>query len=288
MTEFNNKIDFAVVLSVKNANPNGDPINGNRPRVDMDGIGEITDVCIKRKIRNRLQNYGQPIFVQMEDMCDDGCDSLSTRYDRFCKDKGFNSKTPKSERYAAVCSQWIDVRSFGQVFAFSNKDEAAAGVSMGVRGPVSIQSAFSADVVDSQETGITKSVNGESSKDGNKSSDTMGQKHRVGFGLYVTYGSINCELARKTGFSQEDAEEIKKALISLFVNDESSARPAGSMEVVKVVWWQHDTAAGQYSSAKVHKSLLIEKQTECPKSASDYLISVKPIEGLKVSVFDGD
>ena len=103
---------------------------------------------------------------------------------------------------------------------------------------------------------ITKSVNSEPSE--KRSSDTMGMKHRVDFGLYVCKGSINHQLAEKTGFSEEDAEKIKEALCSLFMNDASSARPEGSMEVCKVYWWKHNCLAGQYSSAKVHNSLKVE------------------------------
>ena len=126
---------------------------------------------------------------------------------------------------------------------------------MGVRGPVSIHPAISVAPVEIESLQITKSVN--SVTDSKKSSDTMGTKHRVNHGVYVTYGSINCQLAEKTGFTEEDAQKIKEALISLFENDASSARPDGSMEVLKVYWWRHNCAAGQYSSAKVHHTLQI-------------------------------
>jgi CRISPR-associated protein Csd2 len=100
---------------------------------------------------------------------------------------------------------------------------------------------------------ITKSVNLD--KDGGKASDTMGMKHRIDRGIYVTYGSINCQLAEKTGFSSEDADKLKEALRTLFRDDASSARPEGSMAVLKLIWWKHDSKIGQYSSAKVHDSL---------------------------------
>jgi CRISPR-associated protein Csd2 len=103
---------------------------------------------------------------------------------------------------------------------------------------------------------ITKSVNSEPNEKG-KSSDTMGTKHFVSFGLYVVKGSINCQLAAKTGFSDDDSEKIKKALETLFENDTSSARPEGSMEVCKLIWWKHNDKAGKYSSAKVHRSVKI-------------------------------
>ena len=128
---------------------------------------------------------------------------------------------------------------------------------------------------------ITKSVNGEPTKDGKKSADTMGMKHRVDFGIYKTFGSINCQLAEKTGFTDEDAEVIKKALLTLFENDCSSARPEGSMEILRLVWWRHNSKIGQYSSAKVHKSLQIEQADE------DVKITVNELPDLKPEIYDG-
>jgi CRISPR-associated protein Csd2 len=156
-----------------------------------------------------------------------------------------------------------------------------------VRGPVTIQSAYSVDVIDVNDMQITKSVNSEPGD--KKSSDTMGMKYSVDFGLYVTKGSINCQLAEKTGFDDEDAEKIKKALISLFENDASSARPEGSMEVIKVFWWKHNCKSGQYSSAKVHRTLQVKLKdgVEIPKKAEDYTVSVQQLDGLSVEEYDG-
>jgi CRISPR-associated protein Csd2 len=132
---------------------------------------------------------------------------------------------------------------------------------------------------------ITKSTSGKS----DSKSDTMGTKSTVDFGLYVAKGSINCSLSEITGFSEKDAEKIKDALISLFENDESSARPAGSMQVVKVIWWKHNCKNGQYSPAKVHDSLEVKLKdgVDKPKSADDYEIKVLPLEGLAVDIYDG-
>lgn len=115
----------------------------------------------------------------------------------------------------------------------------------------------------------------------------MGMKHRVEFGVYVIYGSINIQLASKTGFSEEDSELIKNALITLFENDCSSARPDGSMEVYKLYWWKHNSENGQYSSAKVHRSLQINSIVEEPKSINDYKISIKELNGLTPEIYDG-
>ncbi|KUO72931.1 MAG: type I-C CRISPR-associated protein Cas7/Csd2 [Desulfosporosinus sp. BRH_c37] len=285
MSNFVNKIDFAVVISVKNANPNGDPLNGNRPRENYEGFGEISDVCIKRKIRNRLQDMGLEIFVQSDERRTDGFRSLKDRADG-CAELKKSSKD--KEQYAVIaCNKWIDVRSFGQVFAFK-KGEEDNSVSIGIRGPVSIHSAVSISPIEISSMQITKSVNGETGKDPDKKSpDTMGMKHRVEFGVYVIYGSINTQLATKTGFSQEDSELIKKTLITLFENDCSSARPDGSMEVCKLYWWKHNSQMGQYSSAKVHRSLRVVPSVEIPKSIDDYTISHETLDGLSPEICDG-
>jgi CRISPR-associated protein Csd2 len=287
METMKNKIDFAVIINVKNANPNGDPLNGNRPRVNYDGLGEISDVCIKRKIRNRLMEAGYAIFVQSDDNRVDDYPSLRKRAEGEISKE--NWKDEKNFR-EAVCQKWIDVRAFGQVFAYEG-DKKGGGVSIGIRGPVSIQSAFSVTPVLDRISSIqiTKSVSSEG--DGTKrSSDTMGMKHRVDHGVYVFYGSINPQLASKTGFSDEDAEAIKKVLADLFDNDASSARPEGSMEVYKVYWWKHNCKNGQYSSAKVHRSLKVEAKSDVdfPNDIEkDYDIIFQPLPGLDPEIISG-
>lgn len=279
-----NKIDFTLLITAKNANPNGDPLNGNRPRENYDGLGEISDVCIKRKIRNRLQDMGEKIFVQSDDRCDDGFDSLRARAEGNEAIKAISKgKNTDREEYAkTACAEWIDVRSFGQVFAF--KGDA---VSVGVRGPVSIQQAVSVSPVDIVSMQITKSVNSEGGKEG-KASDTMGLKHRVEFGLYVVNGSINCQLAEKTGFTDEDAEKIKQALLTLFENDTSSARPDGSMEVCRLYWWKHESKTPRYSSAKVHRQVEVKLKegVSRPNSFSDYDVKLNELEGLDCEKYE--
>lgn len=290
------KIDFAVVFKVVNANPNGDPLNGNRPRTVYEGNGEVSDVCIKRKIRNRLMETlptvktpvnGKeteicPIFVQSDDNKKDDHGSLKSRADAVLSDiKGADAIVKKA------CATWFDVRAFGQLFAFKatggKKSKAKEGetptedkgVSIGIRGPVSVQPAFSVSPVSVTSTQITKSVSGEG--DGTKrGADTMGMKHRVDQGTYVFYGSINPQLAVKTGFSDNDAQSIKAVLPRLFENDASSARPEGSMEVLKVIWWQHSNASGQASSAKVHRSLIIEEEHAGVKVIADKIAGMTP------------
>jgi CRISPR-associated protein Csd2 len=227
---------------------------------------------------------GQSIFVQSDDNRVDDYRSLRNRAEGTIKKADMKDEAKYRE---AACKEWIDVRSFGQVFAFKGGEES--GVSIGIRGPVSIHPAFSvAPVLDRiSSTQITKSVSGEG--DGSKrGSDTMGMKHRVDHGVYVFYGSMNPQLAEKTGFSDKDAEAIKEAVKTLFRNDASSARPEGSMEVYKVYWWEHNSKNGQYSSAKVHRLLKVEATTDQPKSIEDYKITLGGLDGLNCEEIDGD
>ncbi|HTF63874.1 MAG TPA: type I-C CRISPR-associated protein Cas7/Csd2 [Edaphobacter sp.] len=279
MSTLQNKIDFAFVLRVKNANPNGDPLNGNRPRSDYEGFGEISDVCIKRKLRDRLQEAGHAIFVQSDDRKKDGEPSLRARAESDTNGlgkKAFGKGVKKDDTAKAACERWFDVRAFGQVFAFG-RDGDASGVSIPIRGPVTIQSAFSKQPVSIISTQITKSVSGEG--DGSKrGSDTMGMKHRVDAAIYECYGSINPQLAERTGFNDDDAAVIKQMLPKLFENDASSARPEGSMEILKVVWWKHGSKAGKHSSAKVHRSLSVDP---------DGTIELAPLDDLEPELIEG-
>lgn len=291
-----NKIDFAVVFKVVNANPNGDPLNGNRPRITYEGLGELSDVCLKRKIRNRLMEGKHGIFVQSDDNKMDDHASLRSRADAVLS----GIKTP-DEIVRKACATWLDVRAFGQLFAFKasggKKGKAKGeeemgddkGVSIGIRGPVSVQSAFSRSRIDVTSTQITKSVSSEG--DGTKrGSDTMGMKHRVDRGVYVFFGSMNPQLAVKTGFSNEDSAAIKSVLPRIFENDASSARPEGSMEVLKVVWWQHNCSSGQASSAKVHRSLTVN-DTDDPANLLSFESGKGPADSAgnwpKPEIIDG-
>lgn len=288
-----NKIDFAVILRVKNANPNGDPLNGNRPRTDYSNFGEMTDVSIKRKIRDRLlerwisngkKDDGNMIFVQSDDRKVDDAKNLRVR-----AEAALGNKLGSDETVELASKKWFDVRAFGQLFALkSNKkagkkkedgsdDEGDTGVSIGIRGPVTVQSAFSVEPIDISSSQITKSTSNEG--DGVKrQSDQMGMKHRVDIGVYVFYGSMNPQLAERTVFSDIDADAIKQILPRLFENDESSARPAGSMEVLKVIWWKHNCKSGQYSSAKVHRTLSVQP---------DGSYQLANLDGLEPEEIDG-
>ena len=285
MSTLENKIDFVMFFTVKNANPNGDPLMSNMPRTDYDGYGEVSDVCIKRKIRNRMQDLGYDIFVQSQDRIMDGNKSLEARFnDQFAK------KDDDATVAQKACEKWIDVRSFGQVMTFQKR-------ALGIRGPVSISLAKSLEPVDIITLQITRSTNGMEAEVGKaRSSDTMGSKHYVDFGVYKLTGSINCYFAEKAGFTNEDAEIIKEALRTLFVNDMSSARPEGSMEVKNIYWFMHPNKLGVASSAKIHSLVQSDISPDIEKAMSyeDYVIAVDEERynsyrklGLNLEVIEG-
>ncbi len=278
------KIDFVLFVSVNNANPNGDPLLGNMPRTDYEGYGEISDVCIKRKIRNRLQDMGNEIFVQSNARITDDKGSLEERFNTVF------DKNQKDDLVAAdACEKWIDVRSFGQVMTFQNR-------SLGIRGPVSISLAKSLNPIDIITMQITRSTNGMDSEKGKRSSDTMGVKHFVGFGVYKLTGSMNCYFAKKTGFSDEDAKKIKQALLTLFENDMSAARPEGSMAVERLYWFVHPNELGIASSAKIQHLVTVSSPTEdIATSFADYNIELAKDQtvsykgkGLEIEIIDGE
>lgn len=263
------KKDFSLLFEVKKANPNGDPLNGNIPRLDMQGKGEVSDVAIKRKIRNRLQDMGLDIYVQSNGRETDDYRNLQDRFygTEGIKEieKGLKASTPTLDALeqagTALKKKYIDVRAFGQVVAFDS-------ISKGIQGAVSIGQAVSINPVEWSTEKITKSVN--STNKPGKGSDTMGDKHRVEYGLYRMDGSINAKLAEKNGLTEEDVSYIKQALLTLFENDESSARPAGSINVLKLYWWEHDSELGNCSPHKSYNSLVINSLNDNPQSVEDY------------------
>ena len=278
------KIDFMVTVEVREANANGDPLSGNMPRTNAANQGLISDVAIKRKIRNRMQDFGHTIFVQANDRIEDGLNSLEKRFKT-----QFTGKESDEEINEKANQLWMDVRSFGQVFTYL-KDRSFA-----IRGPVSVSMAKSLDPIIISSLQITRSTNGvEPKKAGGRSSDTMGTKHFVDYGVYVIKGSINPNFAEKTGFSNEDAEVIKEVLVSLFENDASSARPEGSMRVREVFWFTHSNKLGNVSSARVFDLIEFDKEKQDKDSYDDYRIHLNQeklaeyeAKGLKVDILEG-
>lgn len=235
-----NKVDFMMTIEVKNANPNGDPLGGNMPRTDSAGFGVMSDVSIKRKIRNRMQELGHEIFVKSRDRTDDNFKSLQERYENV-----FSSSNSDEEVEKKSNELWLDVRTFGQVMTYQKK-------SIGIRGPVSISMAKSLQPINISTMQITRSTNGMKPKnDSGRSADTMGTKHFVEHGIYLINGSANVYFSERTGFDNDDLEVVKEALLTLFENDFSSARPEGSMIVRELFWFTHSNKLGNVSSAKI-------------------------------------
>lgn len=253
----NNKIDFIFMIEVSGANPNGDPLTGNMPRIDNRGFGEISDVCLKRKIRNRMQDMGNEIFVKSLDRSDDGFRSLEKRFENIFKKDVSDEEVEKRAN-----EMWIDIRSFGQVFTYQKR-------ALGIRGPVSISIAKSIEPIEVTTMQITKSISGmEPSAGKTRSADTMGTKHFVDYGIYVVNGSVNSYFAEKTGFNEDDIETLKECIKTLFINDISSARPDGSMEVKDIFWFNHSSKVGDVSSGKIKELLrydLPDAETLKPK-----------------------
>ncbi len=260
--------DFLALISVEGANPNGDPLCGGRPRIDIDGFGIITDVCIKRKLRNTLWDMGEEIFVSPPN----GTESLSARAQVL-------SGIPRENLAAEACARWYDVRAFGQLFAF--RGAGADGAALGIKGAVSLQHLFSVSPIEISELPITRCINAAVSR--GRAHDTMGFKSFVKYGLYVLKGSVNVPAAEHNGFSEEDCEKLKTALRVMFGCDSSAARPAGSIRTERLYWWSHRSRYGDCSPQRVFDTVKLRlcEGVSLPKSFSDYELSEQPIPGLE-------
>lgn len=261
-----NKYDFIMYITVKDANPNGDPLNRNRPRVDFDGFGEITDICLKRKLRNRMMDLDERVFVQSNERKIDDCKNLQERFERVPSLK--NEKNPDNITKIAS-SIWTDVRSFGQVFSFSKN-----GISVGIRGPVSIHTGISEEIVKIAPMDIKRVpkeiLNNKSNV--KKTSNLIKNISVVEFGTYKIVGSINPQLSEITGFNEKDVEMLKNLLLTIFRNDSSLSRPEGSMEVSKLYWFKHKSKIGDYPASKLHNCIRLEIQDPEKKDFSRYKI----------------
>ena len=292
-TPLTNKIDFIVTFDIDYANPNGDPIADNMPRTTFDGYGLVSDVALKRKLRNRLQdmfaddndNENYQIFVQSTDRANDGFQSLETRFSQT-----FDKNTLKSltlpELNEKINQQWLDVRSFGQVF--TNKvttSDAKNTLPQSVRGAVSISPATSTEPIEITSMQITTSTNREE-KGGQKDSSTMGMKQFIEHATYLFQGSISPTIAEKTGFSEDDAELIKQALVTLFENDQSAARPSGSMTVRNVYWFEHNNKIGNVSTSRIRHLLSYNSNTE-EFELNKNKLKVYENKGLKLDIIEG-
>lgn len=268
------RYDFMFLFDVKDANPNGDPDAGNLPRIDPEtGHGLVTDVCLKRKIRNYVAIKGGPgnqIYFTEGAV-------LNRKHEEGWKAAGLEGekdkkKLPKDLAKAKMitgfmCSNFYDIRTFGAVMS----TEVNCGQ---VRGPVQISFARSVEPIVSSEHAITRSsVTNE--KDLEKER-TMGRKFTVPYGLYLAHGFINPFLAAQTRFSDEDLELLWKALINAFQFDQSAARPAGSMAVRKLILFKHATDLGNAPSHELFERVKVERKdlSQPARSFSDFELKI--------------
>lgn len=278
-----NRYDFVYLFDVTDANPNGDPDAGNLPRVDPEtGHGLVTDVCLKRKIRNyvAMKCGNQP---PNEIYFADGT-VLNNTHKRAYQHVGLkpeSKKLPKDvekarEITAFMCHNFFDIRTFGAVMS--------TDVNCGqVRGPVQISFARSADPIVSSEHAITRSsVTNE--KDVEKER-TMGRKFTVPYGLYRAHGFVNPFLAKQTGFGEDDLKMLWEALKQAFQFDQSAARPAGSMTARKLIVFEHGSELGEKPSHVLFDLVEIRRKNEDkpPRYFTDYEVKVGPApQGVKL------
>lgn len=268
MAEINNRIDFVYLFDVQDGNPNGDPDAGNLPRVDAEtGMGLVTDVCLKRKVRNYVQvakdlSDGYDIFIKEKAV-------LNSEIDKAHDDE--DVKKAKDKTAAArlfMCKNYYDIRTFGAVMSTGKN----AGQ---VRGPIQFTFARSIDPIATAEHSITRmavATEKEAEKQ-NGDNRTMGRKTTVPYGLYVCHGFISASLAKQTGFSEEDLELFFEALKNMFDVDRSAAR--GLMSAQKLIVFRHDSVLGNAPANKLFDLVKIKKNTEAaPRSFSDYVVSI--------------
>lgn len=278
------RVAFVILLQVNNANPNGDPLQGNMPRTTMDGYGKMTAVCIKRKIRDRLQEMGQPIYIVSDSRADDGYKSINSRIADNPAIAEAIKQRDKDAVSSALLDSYIDARAFGGVIA-GFKSKKGDGLSIGIRGAVSICDAISVCPVMITEDQITKSVNQEGDT-GEMSSDRFGTRYTVDHGLYVIKGTVNPYFAERNRFTKEDWENVRQALINLCDNDESSARPAGSMAVRKAIFWHGDMTNNGISRLFDSVKISVKEDVSLPASYSDYDVTIDSLDGITPEVID--
>lgn len=274
-----NRYDFVILFDVENGNPNGDPDAGNMPRVDPEtGFGLVTDVCLKRKIRNYVETLkedaeGYRIYIK------DGV-PLNRSDSEAISALGIDEDLKKAKKSDSgidgklrdwMCAHFYDIRTFGAVMTTFVKGALNCGQ---VRGPVQLGFARSIDPVVPQEVTITR-VAITKEDDAEKKGTEMGRKFIVPYALYRAEGFVSANLARKTtGFSEDDLELLWQAIINMFENDHSAAR--GKMAVRELMIFRHDTELGNAPSYQLFDAVHVQKKEGVlvPRSYSDYTVSV--------------
>ena len=268
MSELKNRIDFVYIFDVQDGNPNGDPDAGNLPRVDAEtGMGLVTDVCLKRKVRNYVQTAkgqanGYDIFIKEKAV-------LNALIDKAHDDSEVKAAKDKTEAARMfMCKNYYDIRTFGAVMSTGKN----AGQ---VRGAIQLTFARSVDTIATAEHSITRmavATEKEAEKQ-NGDNRTMGRKATVPYGLYVCHGFISANLAQQTGFSEEDLELFRDALKNMFDVDRSAAR--GLMSAQKLIVFKHDSVLGNAPANKLFDLVKVEKVCDgAPRSFSDYSVTI--------------
>lgn len=272
MADLKNKIDFVYVFDVQDGNPNGDPDAGNLPRIDAEtGEGLVTDVCIKRKVRNYVQvakrteegqEEGYDIFIKEKAVLNDEIDKAHDDSEV----KAAKDKTAAARKF--MCKNYYDIRTFGAVMSTGKN----AGQ---VRGPIQITFARSVDPIATAEHSITRVAVATPKEAENQKGEnhTMGRKATIPYGLYVCHGFISANLAKQTGFSEDDLNLFFEALKNMFDIDRSAAR--GLMSAQKLIVFRHDSELGNAPANKLFDLVQIEKTTDAaPRSFKDYKVTI--------------
>lgn len=269
MSELKNRIDFVYIFDVQDGNPNGDPDAGNLPRVDAEtGMGLVTDVCLKRKVRNYVQMakdcaVGYDIFIKEKAVLNKSIDAAHD------EESVINATDRTSAAREVMCRKYFDIRTFGAVMSTGKN----AGQ---VRGPIQFTFARSVDPITAMEHSITRmavATEKEAEKQGGDNR-TMGRKATVPYGLYVCHGFISANLANQTGFSEEDLELFWNALKNMFDIDRSAAR--GLMSAQKLIVFKHESVLGNAPANKLFDLITVEKKqdVDVPRSFSDYNVNI--------------
>lgn len=268
MNELKNRIDFVYIFDVQDGNPNGDPDAGNLPRVDAEtGMGIVTDVCIKRKVRNYVQvakglANGYDIFVKEKAVLNNEIDKAHDD----AKVKAAQNKIAAARQY--MCEHYYDIRTFGAVMSTGKN----AGQ---VRGPIQLTFARSVNPVATSEHSITRIAvaTPKEAESQNGENHTMGRKATIPYGLYVCHGFISANLAQQTGFTEDDLALFFDALKNMFDLDRSAAR--GLMSAQKLIVFRHASELGNAPANKLFDLVMVEKTTnDVPRSFKDYAVSI--------------
>lgn len=282
MSTISNRYEFVVFFDVENGNPNGDPDAGNMPRIDPEtGYGLVTDVCLKRKIRNYVETMkegeqGYRIYVKqgvtLNSNDNEACDYVGVKADKLKEAKKKDENLDEKIRNF-MCENFFDIRTFGAVMTTFVTGSLNCGQ---IRGPVQLGFARSVDPIVPQEVTITRVTFTTDKEAETKSGNTqIGRKYIVPYGLYRVEGYISANLARKTtGFSEDDLELLWQAILNMFELDRSAAR--GKMAVRQLIVFRHDSELGNAPAWKLFELVKAEKNpgVVAPRAYSDYTLSV--------------